>query len=105
MAENKEAERGEGEARVVTATVPTRLPAPVIMEESPAARAPRPPRPAAPLTRPVDRAPALPPPMNIGPPPGASGKSGRAPGAPAVATASGTPQPRSTLDVLLGVQR
>jgi large subunit ribosomal protein L24 len=103
-AEKKEAERREAEARAVTATVPTRLPAPIIMDESPAARAARPPRPAAPLTRPVDRAPALPPPLNIGPPPGASGKSGRAPGTSGVATASG-PQSRSTLDILLGVQR
>jgi len=46
----------------------------------------------------------LPPPLNIGPPPGASGKSGRAPGTSGVATASG-PQSRSTLDLLLGVQR
>jgi hypothetical protein len=75
------------------------------MDEVPAARAPRLPRPAAPLTRPAERAPALPPPLNIGPPPGASGKSGRAPGTTGVAAASAPPQPRSTLDFLLGVQR
>jgi hypothetical protein len=104
-AERRETERRDAEARSLTATVPARLPAPIIMEESPAARASRPPRPATPLTRPADRAPALPPPLNIGPPPGAGGKSGRAPAASGVATASG-PQPlRSTLDFLIGVQR
>jgi large subunit ribosomal protein L24 len=105
-AERREAERRDAEARSLTATVPTRLPAPIIMEEGPLARPARPLRPTTPQTRPAERAPALPPPLNIGPTPGASGKSGRAPGSPGVATASGQPPAaRSALDFLIGVQR
>jgi large subunit ribosomal protein L24 len=107
-AERREAERRDAEARSVTATVPTRLPAPIIMEEGSLARPARPLRPTTPpQTRPAERLPALPPPLNIGPTPGASGKSGRAPGSPGVAAAGGPQQPtaRTTLDFLIGVQR
>jgi large subunit ribosomal protein L24 len=124
-AERQEAERRAIEARSVPAPVPAALPAPPVPDETTAApgtdagRNTRP-RPTAPHQRPpatTDRAPALPPPLSIGPAPGsASGsnaKSGQARPAGEAATKGAQPQimaplpppPRSALDVLFGVQR
>ncbi len=113
-AERRETERREAEARA--ASVPAALPAPIILDETlPGQPRQVRPRPATPQLRPppaADRAPALPPPLNIGPSPGASGKSGQAPrpageaavrGAPP--PASPPPAPRSALESLFGVQR
>jgi hypothetical protein len=113
-AERRETERREAEARA--ASVPAALPAPIILDETlPGQPRQVRPRPATPQLRPppaADRAPALPPPLNIGPSPGASGKSGQAPrpageaavrGAPP--PASPPPAPRSALEALFGVQR
>jgi hypothetical protein len=104
-AEKREAERREADARATTSTVPTALPAPVIMDEGPP-RVGRP-RPAAPHTRPsapaADRPPLLPPPLNIGPAPGAGGRSGQA--SPAIGPmAKGVP-PFYPPPALFGVQR
>jgi large subunit ribosomal protein L24 len=124
-AERQEAERRALEARSVPAPVPAALPAPVVPEETPAPGAEPPrnvrPRPAAPHLRPpgtTDRAPALPPPLNIGPAPGSapgsSAKSGQAPRPAGEATTKGAqpqiiaplpPPPRSALDALFGIQR
>jgi large subunit ribosomal protein L24 len=110
-AERHERERRESEARAVTA--PAALPSqPVATEEAapPAGRAPRPAtpqaQPAAPVQAPAqNRAPALPPPLNIGPAPGnRSGQSSGA-GGPTAAKSSPPSQPRSALEMLFGVQR
>jgi hypothetical protein len=62
-----------------------------------------------PADRVPDRAPVLPPPLNIGPAPGAAGKSTQGPRPAGEAAAKGAqqvpPPPRSALDVLFGVQR
>jgi large subunit ribosomal protein L24 len=112
-AEKREAERRDAEARAVTSTVPAALPVPQIMEEAPPPTAAAPP---ARVTRPqparipapaAEQAPSLPPPLNIGPAPGAA-KSVR-PARPADAAAQNplpaTPPPRSALETLFGVQR
>jgi uncharacterized protein involved in outer membrane biogenesis len=103
-AERREQERREAEARAVTS--PASLPPPAsIIDEGPQTRPAR--RPLAPQAQPSapvqNRAPPLPPPMNIGPPPG-SGRSGLAPG-PSGAGAARAAPPRSALDSLFGVQR
>ncbi len=115
-AERREAERREREAAARAAAVPAALPAPQIPEDV----APPPimvperqtrPRPATPQVRQppaADRAPPLPPPLHIGPTPGA-GKStqARPPGETAAKSAppQPVPPPRSALDILFGVQR
>jgi large subunit ribosomal protein L24 len=114
-AEKRETERREAEARA--ASVPAALPAPIILDETlPGQPRQVRPRPAAPQLRPppaADRAPVLPPPLNIGPAPGASGKSGQAPRPAGEAAVRGAPPPsavpppasRSALEALFGVQR
>lgn len=111
-AERQEAERREAAARSAPppAPAPAVLPAPAVPEETTATAPQRPariPRPAAPQVRTPDRAPALPPPLNIGPAPGAAGKSSQAPRPAHEAAAKGAqpPPPRSALDILFGVQR
>jgi large subunit ribosomal protein L24 len=104
-AERKEAERREAEARAITSTVPAALPAPAIINEErsePPARIQRPRTTAPRVVEPA--APALPPPLSIGPAPGANAKS-----APRPVTGQGgqipPPPPRSSLDTLFGLQR
>jgi large subunit ribosomal protein L24 len=104
-AERKEAERRDAEARAITSTVPTALPAPAIINEEraePPARIQRPRTTAPRVVEPA--APALPPPLSIGPAPGANAKS-----APRPAIGQGgqipPPPPRSSLDTLFGLQR
>jgi hypothetical protein len=99
-AERQEAERKASEARASTTSVPTAFPVPQIMEEPRATRPPRPRQPAA------EQAPTLPPPLNIGPPPGAT-KTAPPPlrSGAAAAQIPPPPPPRSALDVLFGVQR
>ena len=114
-AEKRDAERREAEARAASASVPAALPAPIILDEmAPAQPRQVRPRPTAPQLRPppaADRAPALPPPLNIGPAPGPGGKSGQAarPGEAAVRCAPPPailpPAPRSALESLFGVHR
>jgi uncharacterized protein involved in outer membrane biogenesis len=122
-AERREAERRDAEAKAITSAAPAALPAPLIVDETaspPAIAAPpaRParPRPAVIPARPAattgEQAPALPPPLNIGPAPGAS-KSGRPaqpPGAAAANPQAPAPPPppaapRSALETLFGLQR
>jgi hypothetical protein len=115
-AERRERERREAEARAVTS--PAALPSPIVQEEaapsgqSPEApRAVRPPRPATPQAQPSapvqapvqNRAPTLPPPLNIGPAPG--NRSGQAPATAGPSAAKSNPPPRSALETLFGVQR
>jgi len=117
-AERRDIERRDAEARAVTSTIPAALPAPpAIIEEAPpppATAAPRALRPHAPTRAPApaaEQAPTLPPPLNIGPVPGAA-KSNRLP-RPAGSAAAQNPQPpaapppapRSALDTLFGIQR
>lgn len=115
-AERREAERRDAEARAaITSTVPAALPAPAIINEErpePPARIQRP-RTTAPRTV-EPAAPALPPPLSIGPAPGADSKAGRVPrpGAAGQAPQQQGPQavpplpaPRSALDTLFGLQR
>jgi hypothetical protein len=112
-ADKKEADRRAAETRPIAAPLPPTLPETNILDESPLPRTTRP-RPAAvpPARAPAaERAPVLPPPLNIGPAPGVSGKSGQT-SRPAGETAKGgqlptvaPPAPRSALDVLFGVQR
>jgi hypothetical protein len=109
-AERREQERRETEARAVTAPAALPAPAPIMQDEGTPPRPLRP-RPAPPQAQPAapvqNRAPALPPPLNIGPAPGA-GRSGQAPGANGSAARIVPPAerpPRSTLDSLFGVQR
>jgi hypothetical protein len=103
-AEKREAERKASEAKASTSSIPAALPVPQIMEEPapPVERAPRahPQRPRPPAT---EQAPTLPPPLNIGPPPGAS-KPAQPPRSGSSA-AQNPPPPRSALDILFGVQR
>lgn len=102
-AERRESERRDAEASAATSTVPAALPStPSIMVEEAVPAAPnaapsRPARPKQPAN--AQSAPALPPPMNIGPPPGAQ-RPARPPGA-----ASAPPQPRSAFEALFGLQR
>jgi uncharacterized protein involved in outer membrane biogenesis len=114
--EKREAERRDAEARAITSTVPAALPAPPpIMEEAPAPPAAATPRVARPHTPPrapapaAEQAPALPPPLNIGPAPGGA-KSSRLPRPAASAAAQSPPPPpppapRSALETLFGIQR
>jgi len=115
-AERREVERRDAESKAITSTVPAALPVPQIMEETseaptaaPPARAPRPHQPARLPTPAVEQAPTLPPPLNIGPAPGA--KKAAAPQRPGGATAAQSPQPlpppppRSALETLFGIQR
>jgi large subunit ribosomal protein L24 len=107
-AEKREAERQEAERKAAeaNASTPAALPVPQIMEEpksaEPPARVTRPQRSRQPA---AEQAPALPPPLNIGPPPGA--KSAQPPVRSGSAAAQNPPPPqrRSPLEVLLGVQR
>jgi large subunit ribosomal protein L24 len=99
--ERQDAERKALEAKASTSSVPTALPVPQIMQEESPARIVRPPRSRQPT---AEQAPALPPPMNIGPPPGVkpaqpSARSGSA------AAQNPPPPPRSAFDRLFGVQR
>jgi len=125
-AERKEAERKEAERREAAAQsapaptpVPAALPAPQVPEDVAPGSIITPerqtrPRPTSPPMRPppaTDRAPALPPPLNIGPAPG-TGKSTQTPRPAGEAAAKGVqpqaappPPPRSALDILFGVQR
>ena len=105
-AEKREAERQEAERKAAEAkaSTPAALPVPQIVEEpkpaEPPARVTRPQRPR----QPAEQAPSLPPPLNIGPPPGA--KPAQAPMRSGSAAAQNPPPPsRSPLEVLLGVQR
>jgi hypothetical protein len=104
-AERREQERRDTEARAVTAPAALPAPAPIMQDEGTPPRPLRP-RPVPPQAQPPapvqNRAPTLPPPLNIGPAPG-TGRSGQAPGANGAA-ARATP-PRSALDALFGVQR
>jgi uncharacterized protein involved in outer membrane biogenesis len=96
--ERKEAERKEAERRASQArAAPTSLPAQAAPDDTTA------PAPVPPAARPRVRAPSLPPPLSIGPAPGASTKP--TPRAPADAAKNGLPPPRSALDLLFGVQR
>jgi large subunit ribosomal protein L24 len=116
-AEQQEAERRQAAARSAPppAPVPALLPTPATAEDATATAPQRPARsrPATtPQVRTPDRAPALPPPLNIGPAPGAAGKSSQAPRPAHEAAAKGAqqqaapaPPPRSALDILFGVQR
>jgi hypothetical protein len=118
-AERKETERREAEARAITSTIPAALPAPAIMNEErsePPARIQRP-RTIAPRT--TEPAPALPPPLSIGPAPGADSRAGRVPRPAGASQGSqampnqvmpapampAPPPPRSSLDTLFGLQR
>jgi large subunit ribosomal protein L24 len=102
-AERREGDRAASETGSVPPTVSTTLPA-TNDETNPAARTGKPrPAPAQSLPRPsanADRAPPLPPPLHIGPTPGAAAKP-----APAAKSAQQPPAPRSALDFLFGVQR
>jgi len=99
-AEKQEAERKALEAKASPSSTPTALPVPQIMEEpSP----PRPARPQRPRQPAAEQAPALPPPLNIGPPPGA--KSLSRPGNAAAQNPPPPPQARSPFETLFGVQR
>ena len=104
-AERKEAERREAEARAITSTVPAALPAPQVIDEAATPATPqsqKPPRPRIAVPPAPQRAPELPPPLNIGPPPGAKS----APRPPAGQGAQlPPPPPRSALDSLFGLQR
>jgi len=103
--ERQEAERKAAAAKASANPTPAALPVPQIMEEpssGPPARATRPHRPRQPA---AEQAPALPPPLNIGPPPGAK------PAQPSLRSGSATtqnpppPQARSPIEALFGVQR
>ncbi len=102
-AEKREAERRAAEEKATTSTIPAALPVPRIMEEPPAESTPPPARAAQP--RPArapaaEQPPALPPPMNIGPAPGAA-----KPARPRTGGAAQTPPPpRSALEALFGVR-
>ncbi len=105
-AERREAERKAAETKPAPSSIPAALPVPQIMEEEsrdPSSRATRPPRPRQPA---AEQAPTLPPPLNIGPPPGAN-KPAPPPLRSGAAAAQNPPPPppRSALDVLFGVQR
>jgi len=99
-AERQEAERKAAEAKASTSSIPAALPVPQIIQEPPAeppVRVIRPQRPRQPAAE-------LPPPLNIGPAPGASkppqpSRSGNA------AAQTPPPPPRSPLEALFGVQR
>jgi large subunit ribosomal protein L24 len=104
-AERKEAERRDAEARAITSTVPAALPAPAIINEERTEPPTRIQRPRTTSPRVIEpAAPALPPPLSIGPAPGANAKS-----APRPLTGQGgqipPPPPRSSLDTLFGLQR
>ncbi len=110
-AERRETERREAEANAaVTSSTPAALPAmpSIIVDEtaSPSAtvapsarpsRAKQPANPARPFGPAAEQAPTLPPPMNIGPAPGAVKRTPPA--------AMNPPPPRSALETLFGLQR
>jgi large subunit ribosomal protein L24 len=103
-AEKREVERKASEAKASTSSTPAALPVPQIMEEpsAPPTRVIRPQRQKQPA---AEQAPVLPPPLNIGPPPGAA-----KPGQPVRSGSAATqtpplPQARSPLETLFGVQR
>ena len=120
-AEKRDAERRDAESKAITSTAPAALPVPQIVEETPEApaaappspppaRAPRPHQPARPPAPAAEQAPSLPPPLNIGPAPGA--KKAASPPRPPGTTAAQNPQPqplppppRSALETLFGIQR
>ncbi len=120
-AERHAAEQRDAEAKAITSAVPAALPvSPPIAEETPAPPAAAPPparvvRPHAPVRAPapaVEQAPTLPPPLNIGPAPGAakSNRPARPPGSTAQnpqpqALPPPPPAPRSALETLFGIQR
>jgi large subunit ribosomal protein L24 len=101
-AEKREAERKALEAKASPSATPTALPVPHIMEGPSPPRASRPQRPRQPA---AEQAPALPPPLNIGPPPGA--RPGQPPrqGNAAAQNPPPPPQARSPFETLFGVQR
>jgi hypothetical protein len=106
-AERKETERRDAEARAITSTVPAALPgpAPIIGEEraEPPARIQRPRTTAPRIVEPA--APTLPPPLSIGPAPGANTKSAPRPATTGQGAQIPPPPPRSSLDALFGLQR
>ncbi|MEN3377130.1 MAG: hypothetical protein V7604_2485, partial [Hyphomicrobiales bacterium] len=106
-AERKETERRDAEARAITSTVPAALPgpAPIIGEEraEPPARIQRPRTTAPRIVEPA--APTLPPPLSIGPAPGANTKSAPRPATTGQGVQIPPPPPRSSLDALFGLQR
>jgi large subunit ribosomal protein L24 len=107
-AERKETERREAEARAITSTVPAALPGPapaIIPEErpDPPARIQRPRTTAPRVIEPA--APTLPPPLSIGPAPGANTKSAPRPATTGQGGQIPPPPPRSSLDTLFGLQR
>ena len=111
-----ELERRDAERRAAAdpRTSPVEPPAvtpPPAIEETPAPAPPQlprtmRPRPTNPQVRPpaADRAPALPPPLNIGPAPGST-KSPQNQAKSTQPQAAPPPAPRSALDILFGVQR
>jgi AsmA-like C-terminal region len=100
-AEKREAERKASEAKASASSTPAALPVPQIMEEPSPPRAIRPQRSRQPA---AEQAPTLPPPLNIGPPPGAT-KPAQPQRSGSAAAQTPPPPPRSALDVLFGVQR
>jgi large subunit ribosomal protein L24 len=107
-AERKETERREAEARAVTSAVPAALPGPapaIITEEraEPPARIQRPRTTAPRAVEPA--APTLPPPLSIGPAPGANTRSAPRPATAGQGAQIPPPPPRSSLDTLFGLQR
>jgi uncharacterized protein involved in outer membrane biogenesis len=107
-AERKETERRDAEARAITSTVPAALPGPVpaiINEEraEPPARIQRPRTTAPRVVEPA--APTLPPPLSIGPAPGANTRSAPRPATTGQGALIPPPPPRSSLDTLFGLQR
>lgn len=122
-AERKEAERRAAQARATPAALPAAQPAqpaapaqPAPDEttasaptqtppaQAPAASSPSRLRPQARPPATTEHAPSLPPPLNIGPAPGAATKPAPAPRQTGEA-AKNAPPPRSALDLLFGVQR
>jgi large subunit ribosomal protein L24 len=103
-AEKREAERKATEPKASTSSTPAALPVPQIMEE-PSAPPPRLTRPQRPRQPAAEQAPTLPPPLNIGPPPGSSKPAQPSRSGNAAAQNPPPPPPRSALDILFGVQR
>jgi uncharacterized protein involved in outer membrane biogenesis len=103
-ADKRETERKAAEAKASTSSIPAALPVPRIMEEEGApARAVRPHRVRQPT---AEQAPTLPPPLSIGPSPGAGRPAPSPPRAGSAAAQTPPPSPpRSALDRLFGVQR
>jgi large subunit ribosomal protein L24 len=107
-AERKETERRDAEARAITSTVPAALPAtaPAIITEERAEPPARIQRPRVTAPRAVEpAAPTLPPPLSIGPAPGANTRSAPRPATTGQGAQIPPPPPRSSLDALFGLQR